>query len=132
MNVKALILIGVLCSNADARSIKHLENVILTFPPSSSVVAASSVRSLSQTIDRAAQKCPTWGIEVIALEAVIDPMHRMIAMNRNASLRTALVQLGAPPGRIYGETFDARRPPSYVRDQVPTNAVQVQLVCTPG
>ncbi|MDM0059527.1 hypothetical protein [Variovorax fucosicus] len=132
MNWKIILLSAVLCSDAGATSIRFSQDVTRLFEPRSSIVAASAVRSLVGALEQVAQKCATYGVEVAVLGAAIDPARRTIAVDRNESVRRVLIQLGVTPRRIYEQTFDLRRPPMHLRNQVTPNAVEMQVVCIPG
>ncbi|RZL66092.1 MAG: hypothetical protein EOP81_01950 [Variovorax sp.] len=132
MKLLLALLIGTLFSPVGALTIKYSEDVVIEFAPRSSVVTATAARTIQQVVERAGKRCSASGIELVALEAVVDPRYRAVASDRNSSLRKTLTQFGTPGQRIHQSTFEAQSPPDYLRSGVRSDSVHLQLVCTPS
>jgi hypothetical protein len=73
MKLIPALLTGALWSPVGALTIKYSEDVVIEFAPRSSVVTATAARTVHQVVERAAKRCGASRIEVVALEAVVDP-----------------------------------------------------------
>lgn len=125
-----------LASAGWATSIKWSRDITVTFAPGSVSPEAKAVDDLRALMQAAGAVCRRFGIEVIVLEEIMANVAAAggRGTDRTAGLRRLLVDLGAPPDRIFEGASAVANPP-WQRDATRPwrpDTVEVELVCTPG